>query len=55
MDERCSEAIEDARGVDVSQIRAQLRLAVPDRVRQMVEVANRMIAIRDTARRADHE
>jgi len=54
MDEQRREALEDARGVDVSQIRAQLRLAVPDRVRQMVALANRMIAVRDTARLTDH-
>lgn len=35
--------IEDARGVDVVQIRRQLDLPVPERVRTMVEAANRML------------
>ena len=35
---------EDWRGVDVGQIRAQLRLPVRDRVRVMVEAANTMLA-----------
>lgn len=37
---------EDWRGVDVSQIRAQLRLSVEDRVRHMVEVANVYMDVR---------
>jgi hypothetical protein len=42
-------AIEDSRGVDVSQIRRQLRMSVPDRVKSMVEAANIMLAIRERA------
>ena len=42
-------AIEDSRGVDVSQIRRQLRMTVPERVRSMVEVANTMLAIQKRA------
>jgi hypothetical protein len=42
--------IEDERGVDVSQIRRQLRLTVPERVRTMVEAANVMLSIQETAR-----
>jgi hypothetical protein len=41
--------IEDSRGVDVSQIRRQLRMTVPERVRSMVEAANAMLAIQDHA------
>jgi hypothetical protein len=41
--------IEDSRGVDISQIRRQLRLSVPDRVRTMVATANVMISIQRTA------
>lgn len=41
---------EDERGVDISQIRAQLRLAVEDRVRHMVEVANVFMEIRQQVR-----
>lgn len=37
---------EDWRGVDVTQIRSQLRLSVEDRVRHMVEVANVFMDIR---------
>lgn len=37
--------IEDSRGVDVSQIRRQLAMTVPERVRSMVEAANTMLAI----------
>lgn len=40
---------EDERGVDVAQIRAQLRLTVPERVRIMVEAANRLIAVQEEA------
>lgn len=42
--------VEDWRGVDVSQIRAQLRLTVEDRVRHMVEVANVFMGIRQQVR-----
>lgn len=41
---------EDWRGVDVTQIRALLRLSVEDRVRHMVEVANVFMGIRQRAR-----
>jgi hypothetical protein len=41
--------IEDERGVDIGQIRRQLRLSVPDRVRTMVEAANVMLSIQRTA------
>ena len=44
--------LEDWRGVDVGQIREQLRMSVAERVRVMVEVANRMIEIQDHARTA---
>ena len=44
--------VEDERGVDVTQIRARLALSVPERVRTMVESANRIIAIRESALRA---
>jgi len=41
--------IEDERGVDISQIRRQLALPIPERVRVMVEAANAMIAIQERA------
>jgi hypothetical protein len=41
--------VEDQRGVDIGQIRRQLRLSVPERVRTMVEAANVMIAIQTAA------
>ena len=41
---------EDARGVDVGQIRAQLRMSIEDRVRHMVDVANKLIEIRASVR-----
>ena len=41
--------LEDWRGVDVGQIRDQLRLSVKDRVRGMVHAANVMMSIRDHA------
>lgn len=41
--------IEDARGVDISQIKRQLRMSVPERVRTMVETANVMLSIQRTA------
>lgn len=40
---------EDDRGVDVAQIRAQLRLTVPERVRVMVEAANQRLAVQHAA------
>ena len=45
--------IEDDRGVDVSQIRRQLRMSVEERVRHMVEVANKLMDVRATARFLD--
>lgn len=42
----------DWRGVDVGQIRAQLRLPVKDRVRVMVEAANVLLAVQAHARKA---
>ena len=45
--------IEDFRGVDVSQIRRQLRLSVEERVRHMVEVTNTLMEIRATVRFID--
>jgi len=41
--------VEDERGVDISQIRRQLALPVPERVRVMVEAANAMITIQERA------
>jgi hypothetical protein len=41
--------IEDQRGVDIGQIRRQLRLWVPERVRTMVEAAHVMMTIQTTA------
>jgi len=43
------ENLEDHRGVDISQIRRQLRMSVEERVRDMVHVANVMIEIQKTA------
>ena len=43
-------ALEDERGVDVSQIRAQLQLSVPERVRTMVAIANTKIATQEAAK-----
>ena len=44
-----SPPIEDARGVDVSQIQRQLRMTVPERVESMVRVANVLMSIQKTA------
>lgn len=44
---------EDEHGVDVSQIRSQLRMSVEDRVRHMVDVANTFMKIRDTVKIVD--
>lgn len=41
--------IEDSRGVDISQIRRQLRLSVPERVESMVHAANVMMSIQRMA------
>lgn len=38
---------EDERGVDVTQIRALLRLSVAERVREMVHAANVLMTIRE--------
>ena len=46
-------AIEDERGVDISQIRRQLRMSVEERVRHMVGVANTLMEIRATVRFID--
>lgn len=45
--------LEDFRGVDIGQIRGQLRMSVEDRVRHMVEVANRLMEVRAHARFVD--
>ena len=42
--------VEDSRGVDVSQIRRQLRMTVPERVREMVHAANVLLAIQARSR-----
>lgn len=44
--------LEDWRGVDVGQIREQLRMSVAERVRVMVDAANRMLEVQDHARAA---
>lgn len=44
---------EDERGVDVSQIRSQLRMSVEDRVRHMVDVTNTFMKIRETVKIVD--
>jgi hypothetical protein len=44
--------LEDWRGVDVGQIREQLRLPVKERVRAMVDAANVLIGVQDNARHA---
>jgi len=41
--------LEDWRGVDVEQIRRQLRLTTKERVRGMVHAANVMMLIRENA------
>ena len=45
-------SLEDWRGVDIAQIRDQLRLPVQERVRVMVDAANRIIAMQEHARAA---
>lgn len=42
---------EDWRGVDVGQIRRQLKLTVAERVRDMVHAANVMMTMQENARR----
>ena len=44
--------LDDWRGVDVGQIRAQLQLPVQERVRVMVEAANVLLQVQEHARRA---
>jgi hypothetical protein len=46
-------SLEDSRGVDVSQIRRQLRMSVEDRVQHMVEVTNKLMEVRATVRLLD--
>ena len=41
--------LEDWRGVDVGQIRRQLSMSVEERVRDMVDVANKLISMREYA------
>lgn len=41
--------LEDIRGVDLSQIRRQLQMSVPERVRSMVDAANTMLAMQERA------
>jgi hypothetical protein len=41
--------LEDSRGVDIGQIRRQLRLSVPERVQSMVATANVMLSIQKSA------
>lgn len=48
------ENLEDHRGVDISQIRRQLRMSVEERVQHMVEVANKFMEIRSNARFVDN-
>ncbi|MFM8846783.1 MAG: hypothetical protein ACKOHN_01885 [Actinomycetota bacterium] len=42
---------EDARGVDVGQIRELLRMSVAERVRQMVHAANVLMTMQENVRR----
>ena len=44
---------EDSRGVDISQIRSQLRMSVEERVRHMVVVANTFRKIRESVQIVD--
>lgn len=44
--------LEDWRGVDVGQIREQLRLPVKERVRVMVEAANVLLGVQEHALRS---
>lgn len=44
---------EDDRGVDVGQIRRQLRMSVEERVQRMVAVTNTLMEIRATVRFVD--
>ena len=42
---------EDERGVDIGQIRRQLKLTVAERVREMVHAANVLMTMQENARR----
>ena len=42
---------EDARGVDIGQIRELLRMSVAERVRQMVHAANVLLTMQENVRR----
>ncbi len=42
---------EDERGVDIGQIRGQLKLTVAERVREMVHAANVLMTMQENARR----
>lgn len=42
---------EDARGVDIGQIRELLRMSVAERVRQMVHAANVLMTMQENVRR----
>ena len=42
-------SLEDWRGVDIGQIRRQLRMTTKERVRDMVHAANVIMSIRDHA------
>ena len=44
---------EDSRGVDISQIRSQLRMSVEERVKHMVVVANTFRKIRESVQIVD--
>jgi len=51
--EQWSSPLEDERGVDISQIRRQLRMSIEQRVDHMVEVTNALMEIRASARFVD--
>ena len=42
--------LEDERGVDLSQIRSLLRMSVAERARHMIDVANKLSAIRRSSK-----
>ncbi len=46
------ETLEDHRGIDISQIRTQLRMTFEERVHEMVQTANMMMEIQQTAQDA---
>lgn len=43
---------DDSRGVDVGQIRRQLRMSAPERVQSMVQAANVLLSIQHHARQS---